>query len=318
MNLRTAILAIALIFGIQKINAQISTNAKSFELREGVIIDANQKYMYLMDTLRETSAFQLLNGKRVWRRRINSKPLHLINNLLICQEDLMQSSNTFKIVVLDTKRAGRLVYRDSIKLDEDVQVSIDVQRNHSFKTVNKVFERSLYIFWKYTFQETKPSPFPDPAPDLNKVIEGILKISPNNRRMTIISENNVPNSLKQLPVNLTSEELLKGNPEIQFRSSNNKHALVIRRVGDERTWDKYLWLIHERGSGSLIGTIRNYSSYNPFFISNQRIVLETGPYFNRLLGNKPLSIQSLELKSGKEYWSVPIRNTSFKGNYPLK
>ena len=105
---------------------------------------------------------------------------------------------------------------------------------------------------------------------------------------------------------------ISGVPQPQFISADGRHVLSSQRVADDPEWDKYLWTIFERESGSRIGELRTHLRYAPFFVIDTRLIYETPPYARRRgrrMAPEPLQIRAVDLITGASVWSQPVRDT---------
>jgi hypothetical protein len=120
------------------------------------------------------------------------------------------------------------------------------------------------------------------------------------------------------PKNLTGKPGAPPDPT-QRISIDGNHTLKSKRVGDDRIWDKYQWTIVDNKTGKEIGQLKSYLSQSGFVVVDSRIVFETSP-FSRIIASgtveEPLMVRAVDLRSGDQIWSKPVRDTAFRGPFP--
>ena len=102
-------------------------------------------------------------------------------------------------------------------------------------------------------------------------------------------------------------------------SIDGNHTLKSKRVGDDSVWDKYQWTIIDNETGDEIGQLRSYLSQSGFVVVDFRIIFETGPYVRSTesgLVDEPLMVRMVDLRSGDQVWSRPVRDTAYRGPFP--
>jgi len=81
----------------------------------------------------------------------------------------------------------------------------------------------------------------------------------------------------------------------------------------------YLWSIYSVVTGELIGDIQMNKSAMPFSIVEGNLLLASAPFGHRVNGawvDEPPKLRLLDLTSGAEIWSKPIRDTLYRGPVP--
>lgn len=101
----------------------------------------------------------------------------------------------------------------------------------------------------------------------------------------------------------------------RFESADGRHVLVSERIGDEGSWEKYRWTVLERATQRKLGEVRSHLSFAPFVVRGSILVFETTP-FARGDHEKPAKLRGVSLEGGREAWSVPVRETVWRGTLP--
>jgi hypothetical protein len=106
---------------------------------------------------------------------------------------------------------------------------------------------------------------------------------------------------------------IPGIPEPQFLSADGRHVMSSTRVGNDLVWDKYAWKIFDRDTLQALGEVRTHVRYAPFFVSDSRVIYQTGPYAHRVGANiveEPLQIRAADLQTGERLWSQAVRDVT--------
>ena len=116
---------------------------------------------------------------------------------------------------------------------------------------------------------------------------------------------------------LPDVKLFGADYTLRYPSVNQKHLLSSK--GDYATQPPWHWLIFSIDSGERVAEINLESPGALFFIWRNQLIYES-PLERRLVAGKwvyePLRLRAIDLKSGNELWSRPIRDTAYRGPYP--
>jgi hypothetical protein len=106
-------------------------------------------------------------------------------------------------------------------------------------------------------------------------------------------------------------------PELpHYESADGRHVLVSERVGDDRVWEKYHWTVFDRATRRQVGEARVHVSFQPFVVRDSVLVYETTPFTRAGANEEPAKLRGLSLETGEELWSVPVRETVWRGPLP--
>lgn len=119
---------------------------------------------------------------------------------------------------------------------------------------------------------------------------------------------------------LPESTLFDGQPLAQLFSANRQYLLVSSQTDQTPGgWDRYLWSIFSLEFGELVGTMRYHRSADHFSVIGSTLLHLARP-FGRRVGDEwieePLKLRAVDLGSGTELWSVPLRDTSYRGPRP--
>lgn len=305
---------------------------KTFELRSGVVIDPGRHLAYVMNTKGGIDAVELDGGALAWSTDQASKPLALIGGRLICQVEPQTVGNELEIAILNVQERGKRVIVNSKRLPSNVRVSISESLNSSYTIYARVRGEAIFMSWKYSFRPIKGTAPPDlnidrktrealSAPKIkpSQITGGTIRMELSSGAMSFAKKEDVPVALAPLSIDIAANERLAGVPGRRFIAADSAHILCSERIADDRTWDKYRWTIYERTTGKPVAEIRSYRSRASFFVHGSQVIYETGPYTRRTekgLVHVPLKIRAVDTKTGRELWSRPIRDTTYRGPYP--
>ena len=119
---------------------------------------------------------------------------------------------------------------------------------------------------------------------------------------------------------LPEQILFEGRPLAQLFSANRQYLLVSSQTDQNPVgWDRYLWSVFSLESGELVGTMHYHRSGDHFFVLGSTLFHLSRP-FGRRVGDEwieePLKLRAVDLGSGTVLWSIPLRDTSYRGPRP--
>lgn len=117
-----------------------------------------------------------------------------------------------------------------------------------------------------------------------------------------------------------SVTLFEGRRVSGRASADQQHYLVASR-SDEMVAGvlQYRWQIFSMASGEAVGEIQMNRSNMPFNLSDGRLMLVSPPFGHLVNGqwaDEPPRVRVLDLQSGREIWSKPVRDTLYRGPVP--
>lgn len=323
----TVLLMLLLSMGL---TSQLSA-LKVFELSSGVIVDPDNRMAYVMNAGGGIDAVDLKGGTLVWSTDQAAKPLTLVGNRLFCLSDPLTPESELKVVILDVGKRGQRVIANSVKLPQNVQVSINETLETSFTINARISGGAVFMPWKYSYQSVKGI---EPQTDKSlqgqalsmpkakpQTIGGTVRMEISSGAISIPKEKDLPAAVAHISRQLTLAESqrLPGIPGPQFISADGRHVLKSECASDSRVWDKCRWEIYNRSTGKRVGEVRNHQSNAPFFVHGALVIYQTGPYVRRTqkgLVDEPLKIRAVDMNTGKELWSRTIRDTAYRGPFP--
>jgi hypothetical protein len=104
-----------------------------------------------------------------------------------------------------------------------------------------------------------------------------------------------------------------------FVSADGQAVLVTARLSNDTVLNKYMLTVYDRTTKARLGEFQSPFSVVPFFVSDSRIIYQTGRYSYRAdaeIVNEPPQIHAIDLKTGKEVWKLVVRDTAYHGPVP--
>ncbi|HUI28922.1 MAG TPA: hypothetical protein VLX91_01805 [Candidatus Acidoferrales bacterium] len=295
---------------------------KIFELQQGVVVDLGRGLMFVMNPKGGIDAIDIGKGTLVWHSNEAAKPLILQGDLLICQGEPAAQTNVLDIVILQTQQNGGRKSAFAINLPQSVQVSIDERLTDTFIVGAHLFGDKVVISWEYKprpewargVRDTSVSNMPSRR---NSVIRGTFRLDPSTGATSHLPTERISPSVGG-QILKTSERLTEVVGP-QYFSANANHILGTKKIANSSEWNKYRWTIYSRTDGKKIGEVGMHVSWAPFFALDSTIICRTPPY-SRLINGKLVSqearVRAINLRTGNEIWSWPIRDTKFRGPFP--
>lgn len=123
---------------------------------------------------------------------------------------------------------------------------------------------------------------------------------------------------KELP----SITLFEGKLNVRYPSMDNRHLLASGSVqgADVLAKDRYLWKIFSLQTGDLTADFRSEIVAARFFLSNSYLIHDVQAKEQIVDGKavlvEPLGLRAIDLRTGSETWSRPLRDTRYKGTAP--
>ncbi|MGH7712862.1 MAG: hypothetical protein ACREOG_16350, partial [Gemmatimonadaceae bacterium] len=143
---------------------------------------------------------------------------------------------------------------------------------------------------------------------------GALRLRVSTGALTTLDTNRVAPPREPRWI-LPQDAKVSGAAPTQYESADGRHIVASERVADDRVWDKYRWTVYER-AGRRLGEIRSHISFTPFVVRDSLVVFETTPYERAGQPAEPAKLRAVSVTTGREVWSVPVRENVFRGPFP--
>ena len=117
---------------------------------------------------------------------------------------------------------------------------------------------------------------------------------------------------------LPDVELFRGEPIVQWPSSDGRHLIISQRVAPGEM-NEYLWNIYSLETGARVGQLRNHFSRAYFYVDGTRLIHDVWPFNYRVDGeivDFKRQVQAVDLATGAVLWQRPLRETAYHGPFP--
>ena len=299
-------------------------NMESLELRSGVIVNLKEQQVYLMSPEASVDAIDIGTGETLWVARDAAKPLAVGDGVLVCQAVIAAPSSNLDLVILNAED-GQPVARSSATLPSPVVAQVDDTLSNRFAARALTFGDEAFVTWEHqTFPARGMPPLPEETGLERSAAQpqqasGTVKLDLRSGEASLVRPEDVPEAMQDArPINRTSAAGAPPDPS-QRISIDDRHTLKSALVGDDSVWDKYRWTIVDNETGDEIGQLRSHFSQSAFVVVDSLIIFETGPLVRNIeseLAEEPLMLRAVDLDSGQQIWSQPVRETEYRGPFP--
>jgi hypothetical protein len=311
---------IALCLGTSPLLAQPQSGA-AFTLREGIVVDTARGVAYVMTPEGGVAAVDTTNGALRWRSMEAAKPLAIVGSALVAQVEpkTLAARGALELVVLNDDQRGALGQRSASKLPDGVRVSIGDTLEGTFRAVARASDGRAVVSWSFV-----PQTLGGMAPDVRDEGRGIVESRAPPKRLAGVVSVDVSNGSartldaapEKLPIWIVSRREIDAKAGTQYESADGKHILLSERIGDDRTFEKYRWTAFDRATKRKLGELRMHLSFSPFVIRDSILVYWTTPYATSAGKDEPAKLRGVHLASGREAWSVPVREVVWRDSLP--
>ena len=103
-------------------------------------------------------------------------------------------------------------------------------------------------------------------------------------------------------------------------SSDDRHLLAASFARAAAAHQRYVWSVFDVETGERRGDLSAGRSGSPFFVRDSLIVYRDDRYDARAAGpapaKRPVRLVAGDLSDGRELWSLPVRDTAYRGTRP--
>lgn len=341
MKLRLAVMCVAIAAQLASVgNAaaqQTAAQQPGAILREGIVADPARGLVYVMRPGGGISALDLTTGSVRWTTMQGDVPLAMSGTTLLAEESPRTSGGLLAVASLDVVAGGRRVARATTALGEGVRVGVGESLDGTFSLVPaRVAGGDVVLHWRFVPAPLKGMEEDDSVARPVRPFGGALQLTPRTTRLRAVGAVRTPTSVRAAGVRDVAlappprpRWLLSGDQRLtsaaaaarsaqgtQYESADGRHVLVSQRVADDRTWDNYRWSVFERATGQALGEFQAHIPFSPFVVHNGVVVFETTPFVRAGQAPEPAKVRGISLASGREVWSVEVRELVYRGVLP--
>jgi hypothetical protein len=287
--------------------------SSSLELFKGVIVDLEDKQVFLSNPNGGLDSVEATNGNLIWHSDEADFPLYFENNKLI--SSVNNNENGILKLVSSEVKDGKTIQQFNYSLPKEVKTNVQHTLENKFNLFYKPNSTSnIQINWEYTNQVSQGMLSIEPRKPLR--IQGNLQLSDSDDlSKSVLNIDQKPTKKPNKNIESKFLDQIEGR---QFKSLSGNYILVSTVNSKHNIWDKYNWEIYDLESNK-IGSIDNFTSFRPFVIiadaivfvdiANERLVKDD-------YRKTPLSVKAYSLKTAELIWKNEIRDFSYNGPYP--
>ena len=290
-----------------------AATAAAFLLRPGVVVDPGSAVVYVMQPGGGIEALEVDRGTPRWSTTAADVPLLVHGDLLFAmrQQDQSTTSPALEIVALGTGD-GQRRFAAQAALPAATPSRIDDGLGTHFGVRAWSNGPLVHFSWTARWQTIGGMPSSTSAPETRT---GMVTLDYAAERLV---PGDTPTPLARRP-DVPADQRLPNLATAQFFSGDQRHVLASEQVTDDRTFEKFRWTVVSAAGDVRLGTIRSFVSQAPFGVVGERLLHESPAHARRIAGEMkafPLSIRSIDLRTGQVRWTRPIRDTSYAGPFP--
>jgi len=307
---------------------QVESSQPRFQLAPGVVVDPAHNQIYTMDVAGGVKALDAKTGALVWESPAAAKPLGLSDSHLIVQLESGKEP-TLNLGSLDT-RTGQSIASASAPLPSHVVPSIVPNLKGNFSAIaNNLPNGEAVVSWQYVQRTPRALPPgtksnlpagegapPPPAASEQQATRGAVRFDPRTGALGEVEAEN----LASVPSSQTNLSELPGTAEgRRFLSVDGQDYLVSSRLDGASEANKYTLTVYDRQTNARLGQFKSSIAAVPFYVTDSKVIFEIGASVSRTstgLTKQPRRIEGVDLATGKEMWSTPIRDTTYRGPSP--
>jgi hypothetical protein len=302
---------------------------QKFQLAPGIVVDAAQGQIYSMDVNGGIKDVDVKTGQAVWNTKDASRPLGFVGNRLLGQMQHLIPNNALEVADLDPL-TGKALSSTSAALPPQVVPSVVPTLKGDFAAFADTLPNGdAVISWQYLQHTARALP-PGTKPTLppadgvssqtagpGSLLRGAFRLDRATGLMQQMSAAAAPSVPPEL---ISPQPQPSGDAQNrQFLSADGRHYLVSQRNAGMSGTQKYTLTVYDRQSGARIGAFQSPVAAVPFYVTDSRAVYELGPSQQRTaagLVEQPRTIRAVDLGTGNEVWSTPVRDSTYRGPVP--
>ena len=315
----------------------VLANSETRALHDGVVVAPEQGLLYMMTPAGSIEGVDLETGAVSWHTEEAAKPLALAGDLLIAQAE-PEIRGLLPIVSLDTRKAGAAERVVRARLPKDVRARIDDGLGKSFRAWANADGAKASVMWNSSSESPSGTSPGIVDPSIEPVTDAsAAKAAPIQRADSVVRQEGAfqldlaSGSLQETTARKAQEMAHHSLRELsadkgvstvvgrQFLSIDGHHVLVSERQTDGEIQNRYQWTIFDRASGEQLGQVANRVAAAPFLVAGKGLIYVSHPvsYFQEgRWTDTALALRSIDLLSGAERWSRPLRDTQYHGPLP--
>lgn len=294
-------------------NASVNT----LSLTDGVLIDRESGRLYVMTPEHRLAAVNMTTGEIVWQRDVSGKPLFIQNGLLVVYRENDSVNDAASIVMFD-KNNGEFQPNRAfpMALPMDAHKYIDDGLGKQFRIHPILEDQAVALVWQS--RRKTPSPVPPEMTGLTPfTAEGAVGFDQNLSALVPVSRALSFRESAHLTV-APGASALPNQVGPRYASVDRNAHISVQRNGSEPNIFKYQWRVLD-AEGNLLGSFQAETGGAPFVVRDQQLIYAAPGFIARQGENMvqtPYRLRAVNLQTGEEMWTLPLRDTKYYGPYP--
>jgi len=308
--LTTARITLAMILVL----AAATLRAEVVALKEGLLVDTDQKVAFTMHPKGGVAALAVDSGSETWRSPHADLPLAVNNGRLVAMVD-QSLAGFINLRALDVV-TGEALDGFSLEVDPQIQAQVDDSLAHRFRIVADSPHNPDTIAWRYQYLPPRGMPEMANAPSLRREQVGAFRISPSTGEFSALES--PPEGIFAADTPSAARAAVPALKGRRFASQDGRHVLVVNRKPDP-DFRRYHWVVFD-AAGSEVMRTDHFIAFAPFVVVGNHLLTTEPPHsFEDSSGELlefGLRLVVYALADGTERWSQPLRNTEYRGPFP--
>jgi len=305
-------------------------------LGDGAVVDAARGVAYVAQPQGGIEALDLSTGKAVWRSAVAAKPLALVGEGLLAQEE-PGIGGALRVATLDVA-TGREEMRSELALPVGLAATVTDNLRGTFRIRAAVLEGgggTVVLAWIATVAAPlrgflppdlsrapagAPAVVSAPAARAGGFRRGAARFDPATGRLTPVADAEAASLAAAIDRNLApggSAEVSGASGTPGLPSIDGRHALTSERVAG--SFHTYRWSISDRATGAVLAVLDAPVSFAPFVVAGPKVIYLAQPSMRRENGvtiRQELRLRALDLSTGAESWQAVVRDSAYRGPVP--
>jgi hypothetical protein len=298
-------------------------------LRDGLVVHPTAAEAYVMTPEGGVAAIDLGSGDVLWTSEAAAKPLAVAGDRLVAQVEPTTAAavHRLELAVLRLRDRGAPGPGGAVELPGSVRVSVGETLTGTFRVSAEPADGTVLLTWSFVPSPRRGMPPPEDErseaesfePQAPEASAGALRMDLGTGRLAPAAASfdgayEAATTSRAWTIEASEIQADPGLP--RYESADGRHVLVSEMVADDRDWEKYRWSLFERATGRKLGEVRSFVSFAPFVVRDSVLVFETTPYVRAGRDEEPAKLRGVDPQTGEELWSVPVRETVWRGPVP--
>jgi hypothetical protein len=336
------------------VQAQPPNPANPITLRPGTIIDPARGVAYVMSEKGGIARIDLANGQEVWHSTVAARPLGLgpAGQRLIGQAEAAPTPNHLSVVALNAGNGNAITKSDGARLaaahplPPSVRPAVTSTVHGEFNAAARFTDDHAVVTWHYVprprrglppgveqkLQPRRPGAGAGKAakaasPPANLQGGGFqLNLTSGDVSPMAASAPGAPGApgpgepaaASWRPVEVPEAERVPQVPGHQFYTEDKRFIMSHGETPPDEN-GQYTLVVYDGATKKSVGEFKSFHAVLPCYVADAHAIFQTSGAKLRSggsLSEQPPMLAAVDLKTGQQLWSYPLRDTTYRGPYP--